>query len=247
MKTTNESGHNQNVINFELLGTIIATFGPTYNPPKSTLAIPGLTELAEKGKLEINAVNTAEVVCNNAIAARSNAFDDFDNTITRIINALRISGVSAQTLAQAEAIVRDLRGKRASALLTEEQLAAEKEKGNDIKQVVVHNATIDSKIENLSKLILFLETIPQYKPNESDLKLESLKEKLTDIKTKNTGLVAADATLNAARRSRNEVLYADNEGLVDTALDVKLYTKSLFGATSPQYKQISSIAFTKPR
>ncbi len=34
--------------------------------------------------------------------------------------------------------------------------------------------------------------------------------------------------------------------LVETAFDVKKYVKSVFGATSPQYKQISSLEFTKP-
>jgi hypothetical protein len=33
--------------------------------------------------------------------------------------------------------------------------------------------------------------------------------------------------------------------MVDTALSVKQYVKSLFGATSPQYKQVSGLKFTK--
>jgi hypothetical protein len=172
-------------------------------------------------------------------------FEDFDKLITRTINALRIAGVSAQTLAQAEAIVRDLRGKRSSGLLSDEELAAEKVKGNDITQVKVRNSTIDSKIENLSKFILFLASKPEYKPNET--KVESLQAKLADIKTKNADVKVADAALDADRISRNVLLYTDNTGLVDTALDVKLYTKSLFGANSPQYSQIRGIPFTKPR
>ena len=31
------------------------------------------------------------------------------------------------------------------------------------------------------------------------------------------------------------------------AIDVKKYVKAIFGATSPQYKQISGIKFTKPK
>ena len=247
MKTTNGTSHEQNVTNFELLGTIISTFGRVYNPPKPSLTIPVMAELLQKGKLEINAVNAAEIVTKNAGAARSVEFDDFDKLITRSINSLRISGVSAQTLAQAEAIVRDLRGKRASGLLSDEELAAEKAKGNNITQVKVHNSRIDSKIENLGKYNLFLGSIPEYKPNEADLTVESLQTKLATIKSKNSAVVTAEATLDAARISRNALLYTDNTGLVDTALEVKLYVKSLFGATSPQYKQISGIEFTKPR
>ena len=247
MKTNNETGHEQNVINLEVMNSLISTFGDAYNPPKQTLTIPGLTELVQKGKLEINAVNTAEVAYKNAQSARVVVFNDFDNLITRIINALRVTGVADQTLAQAEAIVRDLRGKRASGLLSDEELAAEKAKGNEIKQVTVHNASIDSKIENLAKFILFLESITEYTPHEIDLTRVSLKAKLADIKSKNAALITADAAWSAARLSRNELLYVDNTGLVDTALTVKLYVKSAFGATSPQSKQVSGIMFTKPR
>jgi len=245
MKTTNETGNEQNVVNFELLLTMATTFGSAYNPPKPSLTIPGLSELLEKGKLEINAVNNAEVTWKNAIAARGGVLDDFDNLVTRSINGLRIAGVSAQTLTQAEAIVRDLRGKRASKILSDEELAAAKEKGAEVKQVVVHNSTIDSKIENLTKFVLFLEAISDYHPNEPDITVSSLRAKLEDIKTKDAGLSTAEALLGAARLSRDTVLYTDNTGLVDVGMEVKLYTKSVFGADSPQYKQISKIKFTK--
>jgi len=245
MKTSNGTSNEKNVTNLELLVTIIPTFGEGYNPPKPALTIPGLTDLLQKGKLEVDAVNAAGVVFQNAGAARAVEFEDFDKLITRSINALRIAGVSAQTLAQAEAIVRDLRGKRASGLLSDEELAAEKAKGNNVTQVKVHNTTINSKIENMGKYVLFLAAIPDYKPNEAELKVEGLETKLAAIKTKNADVTAADAALEAARISRNTLMNTDNTGLVDTALAVKLYVKSAFGATSPQYKQISGIEFTK--
>ncbi|MDD4991457.1 MAG: hypothetical protein PHR83_04410 [Paludibacter sp.] len=247
MKTTIGSGNEQNVTNLGLMLTIFPTYGEAYNPPRLALTIPGLTDLLQKGKLEIDAVNAAEIVSQNAVSARTVEFEDFDKLITRTINSLRIAGVSAQTLTQAEAIVRDLRGKRASGLLSDEELAAEKAKGNTITQVKVHNSTIDSKIENLAKYVLFLAAVPDYKPNEAELKVEGLQAKLDAIKAKNADAKTAEAALDAARISRNGLLYTNNTGLVDTALAAKLYVKSAFGATSPQYKQISGIEFTKPR
>ena len=62
MKTTKLSGNEQNVVNLEALIAVIRTFGPAYNPYKSWLTIPGLAELLEKGKYEINAANIAEVI-----------------------------------------------------------------------------------------------------------------------------------------------------------------------------------------
>ena len=43
--------------------------------------------------------------------------------------------------------------------------------------------------------------------------------------------------------SRNNVLYANDTGLVDVASDVKSYVKSVYGASSPQYKQVSKLGF----
>jgi hypothetical protein len=245
MKTTNNASHEQNVVNLEVLKTVVSTFGILYNPPKASLTIPALGDLLDKGKLEINAINIAEVASKNAIAARTTVFEDFDSLITRTINGLQIAGVSAQTLTQAKAVVRDLRGKRVSKILSEEELAASKENGNEVKQAVVHNASMVSKIENLAKFILFLETIAEYHPNEADLTVGSLRAKLEEIKMININAVTAEASLNAARLSRDTLLYTDNTGLVDVAQQVKLYTKSVFGADSAQYKQVSNIKFIK--
>ena len=245
MKTTNLSGNEQNVTNLEVLISVIISFGPTYNPPKSSITIPGLNELLEKGKLEINALNAAEVASKNAVAACTAAQDDFDSLITRSINALRILDVSAQTLAQAEALVRELRGKRASALLTAEEQAAAKVEGNTSKQVVKHNSTLDSKLENMSKYVLLLESIPGYNPNEPELTTPALRNKLNDIKAKDTQVTSTDTAFGAARLSRDAFLYTDNTGLCPIVSDAKTYVKSVFGANSPQYKQVSSIKFFK--
>ena len=245
MKTTNQSGNEQNVTNLEVLIAVIISFGPTYNPPKSSITIPGLNELLEKGKLEINALNAAEVASKNAVAACTAAQDDFESLITRSINALRILDVPAQTLAQAEALVRELRGKRASALLSDEEQAAAKAEGNTSKQVVKHNSTLDSKLENMAKYLLLLESILGYMPNEPELRTRALRNKLNDIKTKDMQVAFTDSAFNAARLSRDAFLYANNTGLCPIASDAKTYVKSLYGATSPQYKQVSSIRFFK--
>ena len=68
-----------------------------------------------------------------------------------------------------------------------------------------------------------------------------------DLKAKNAAVIAASAPLSNARITRNDIMYKDTTGLCDIAIDVKSYIKSLYGASSPQYKQISSLKFTKVR
>ena len=245
MKTNNAAGHSQNVANLNVVISLIPNCGEAYNPSVPALTLQELKKKCQQGKDANDAVSTAEVNLKNAIAVRSNSFDGFDDLVTRSSNALKISGASAQTLDQAQVLVRNLRGKRASDKLTAEEIAAEKEKGNVVSQVTVHNASFDSKTENFGKYTLFLASVPGYKPNEADLSIDGLNTRLEEYKTKNNDVVLAEAALTAARQTRDELLYADNTGLVDIALAVKLYVKSIFGATSAQYKQISTIAFTK--
>lgn len=244
MKTNNAAGHAQNVTNLNVVASLIPAYGDAYNPSVQSLALTELKKLYTQGLDANNEVATAEVALKNAIAARTGLFDGFDDVVTKTINALKISGASPQTLEQAQVFVRNLRGKRATDKLTDEEIAAEKEKGNEVKQVTLHNASFDSKIENFGKYTLFLASTPDYKPNEAGLSNEGLSARLADYKAKNNDVITADAALSAARQKRNEILYADNIGLVPVAQAVKLYVKSVFGATSPQYKQISSIAFT---
>jgi hypothetical protein len=45
--------------------------------------------------------------------------------------------------------------------------------------------------------------------------------------------VNANTTWSNSRISRDNLLYADTTGLVDIALDVKAYIKSVFNSTSP--------------
>ena len=107
--------------------------------------------------------------------------------------------------------------------------------------------SFDSRIDNFDKLIKLLTSVTLYAPNEAELKVAALTAVLADLKAKNAAVIAAEVPLNNARIARNDVLYKANTGLVDIALDIKTYIKSLFGATSPQYKKISKIKFTKPR
>ena len=103
----------------------------------------------------------------------------------------------------------------------------------------------DSRLDNFFKLIQLLASVPEYNPNEKELKIEHLNTILDDLKAKNAAVVESTIPVSNARISRNEILYKENTGLCDVAMDVKTYIKSVFGASSPQYKQIRKSEFKK--
>lgn len=67
------------------------------------------------------------------------------------------------------------------------------------------------------------------------MKIETLQALLADLKVKNSEVMNY-FVLESARGVRNDLLYKPLTGVVDLSADVKSYIKSVFGATSTQYK-----------
>jgi hypothetical protein len=104
--------------------------------------------------------------------------------------------------------------------------------------------SFDNRLDSFDKLIQLLSNIPQYAPNEEELQVSTLANYYAALSSVNTNAGQAETDLSNIRLVRNELLYKSGVGLVDIAQSVKIYIKSLFGATSAQYKQVTSLVFT---
>lgn len=244
MASTSETGHAKNVANFEKLIAETSAFGENFNPSKATLKLTALNTQLATAKAAIAAVNSAEPAYKNAVSARDAAFAPLGKLITRINNALKASDTTVQEDESALTLVRKLQGRRATAKKTEDEKKAAAAEGKEIVEISSSQMSFDSRLDNFDKLIKLLSSIPAYAPNEPDLKVEALTALYNDLKAKNMAVINAETPLSTARIARNEVLYKQNTGIVDISVDVKNYVKSVFGATSPQYKLISNLKFT---
>ena len=247
MASTSETGHPINVANFETIITDITSYGTIYNPSKVSLKVTALNTLLASAKSAVNAVSSAEPAHKLAINAREVAFKPLSPLVTKVINALKATDTTVQVDESAQTLVRKLQGRRATPKKTEEQKKVASEAGKEIVEISTSQMSFDSRIDNFDKLIKLLASVTLYTPNEADLKVSALTTVLNDLKAKNSAVMSAEVPLNNSRIARNDVLYKENTGLVDIALDVKTYIKSVYGATSPQYKKISKVKFTKPR
>ena len=243
MASTSETGHAKNVINLESLITSIIALGATYNPSRDSIKLAALQTLLDQSKESLNAVNIAQAAYSNAVAARKVAFQPFSKLITRVYNSLKATDTTIQVDQSARTIVRKLQGRRASAKITEEEKKALEAEGKEVNQISASQMSFDNRIENFDKLIMLLSSVPFYKPNEEELKIETLKTLYSQLKEKNTEVILPAVQLSNSRIARNKILYKENTGLVDIASDSKTYIKSVFGATSPQYKQVSRLYF----
>ncbi len=242
MPSTSEVGHAKNVANFADLIAYCTAYGTTYNPSKTALQLPSLNALLTSAQTEIANVTTAKNAFDSATGDRQVAFEPLKSLATKVFNFISVTDATDQTIADAKTINNRLQGRRAGTI-TE---ISTPEDGTTQNTVSVSRQSYDSLTENFSVLIDLVSSIPSYTPNEAELTTASLTTFHASLQTANTNVINAEVTYSNARISRDNVLYAGNTGLVDIASDVKKYVKAIFGATSPQYKQISRIKFTKP-
>ncbi len=245
MANKNETGHPINVANFDELLAFVLGYGTDFRPTKKTIQTDALQLVSNNANNAIAAVNLALPPYTNAVAAREAVFEPLSKLVTRLMNALIATDATKQVVDSAKSLGRKLQGVRANPKKTEAQKKALLDKGVEVVEISSSQVGYNNLVSNFDQLINLLASISVFEPNEEDLKISSLTVLYNDLKDKNAAVIAAKAPLSNARLVRNRILYKEKTGLYDVAADVKAYVKSLYGATSPQYKQISQLKFTK--
>lgn len=241
MASTSEKGHAKNLTNLDEIVFYASSFGEMFNPSKPTIKLAALTALSTSARNALNEVNNALGAYKLATDAREVAFNPLSKLSTRILNALKATDTTPQVVESANSFIRKIQGKRSTPKKTDEELAAAKAAGKETKEVSSSQMSFDSRLENFDKLIRLLSQIPQYTPNETDLKVETLTTLFNSLKSKNNAVMAAEAALSTARGARDTIFYTPKTGIVDIAADTKAYVKSVFGTSSVQFKQISGL------
>ncbi len=243
MSSKTESGHPTNLANYEKLLANLTSLGASYNPSKANLKLEVLNTQLGSSKSAVAALNTAESAQKIAISERETAFEQLTNLITRSNNALKASDSSIKLDENAKTLIRKLQGRRASPKKTEEEKLSAITEGKPIVQKSTSQMSFDNRMANFDKYINFLTSITAYAPNEEELKIAALTSFQNNLVIKNNAAVLAATNVNSGRNLRNKIMYTANIGLVDTTVDVKNYIKSVFGATSSEYKAISGLKF----
>jgi len=198
----------------------------------AAIKLPALATLLTAAQAVLQSVKTSKTAFDNATNLREIVFKVLKPLATKIINALSVSGATQQTIDDAKTINNKIQGRRAKAI--EKPTAAELAAGAEpAKTSSTSQQSFDKLIDHFTQLIALLTAEPKYTPNENELKVATLNTLLTDMKAKNTGVITATTTVSNSRIARDKTLYAEETGLVDIALAVKQYVKSVFGASKP--------------
>lgn len=239
-KSTSEVGHAKNITAFQELIAICKGFGATYNPVKESLKITELEKLLTTTTEKFNQFKTQKTAFDLATQQRKETFADIRPLTTKVSNAFAVSGADANAVAALKNTAKKLHGTTTNKVIDKTSTKSTEPAPNKIS---TSQQSYDRLADHFANIIVALEAQPIYKPNEEELKLTTLKQKLEDLQAKNTALLTAYTAYTNARIERDQALYNPLTGLVQTAKEVKLYVKSVFGTTSPQYKQLSGLAF----
>jgi chromosome segregation ATPase len=242
MASTSEVGHAKNVANFQDLIEFVIGYGATYNPSKNSLKLPQLIALKDNAQAKLNDVITKNTIYNNKVNERMVAFSNLKSFSTRLVNALQTTDATNETINNAKTFNRKMQGKKASTTQ-----ASTDPNAPAPATISTSQQSYDQLIQHLTGLKSVLETEPSYTPNEIELQIATIDSKIADLSAKNTAVATAYTNISNSRISRNETLYTNENGIYETASEVKKYIKSVFGASSPQYNQVSGIKFSKPR
>jgi len=242
MASVSETGHAKNIANFQDLISFCQGYGANYNPAKESLKIPQLQALYQSAQDKLNATKTQKTAFDYATNERRNAFKDLKPLSTKIVNAFAVSGADALAQNNLKSINKKLQGSTSGAKKTE-TTATSTTNPETTKTISTSQQSYDRLIDHFINTIQVLEQNPVYAPNENNLQVDSLKDKLTELQTKNTNLINTYTSYSNAMIERNQILYNPLTGIIQTSKEVKQYIKSIFGANSPQYKQVSGIEF----
>ncbi len=231
------SSFSAKINNFSGLIDVVKKFGATYNPSNPNLALANLENVLTEGRLAIKKVIDAEADYLNAATRRVNLFKDQNQTLSRILALLKSQGVDKNLYQDLYQVVKQIKGynKKQSAPAETGESTPNKHQGAYL--------TLEKRTEDFLQFIELLEMIPDYKPNNSELEIASLKTYQIDMEQINDEVVAFENTLTHERHKRDLLFFNEENGIMVLGSQVKANIRGAFGRTSSQNLQVTPFKF----
>jgi hypothetical protein len=237
MATAQETGHAKNTANFRQLLTACIGYGATYNPARPELVVAALITQADLCDSHLDALRTAVQNEKDAINARELEFKNLSKYATRIINALAAYNTPKNSMEEARSLINKLNGKRIGKIKLNPD-------GTAPNTISVSQMSMDMRVDTFEKLAKLVTAQPNYNPNEIEVQSATITTHASNLRTLNQTASTTRNITETARILRDKDLYTDANSLFNVAANIKNYVKYLYGASSPEFKQISSIKIT---
>jgi hypothetical protein len=247
----NEAGDMKLLGNYRKLIDFL-TAEPTYIPPNPKLTIAALNTQYTAALAAVQDAGDKLGPYKVAIGARQLAYEALSALVMRSRNVLKAAGASRQILDNVETGVRKVLGRRKTAKPKASKAApagaaaesntppAETDNSHSASQT-----SFENQLGNFRGLLAIYASVPDYKPNDASLKLPALTAFADDLHAKNNAVSATFVPLTQARGLRDQLLYLDDDCVVNRALLAKAFVSGELGTKSNVYKQIKGLKFER--
>lgn len=245
---TTEAGNMKVIGNFRKLIDWVSAEA-NYKPSNDSLKAAAMETQYPIALAAVEAVAAKHAPYKAALTERKLAFDSLAKKARQIRNVAKSSGASPQTLANLDTPLRKLLGERKSEKATVDPSATpggpNAPENGASKQHSASQMSFDNRIGSYASLLSIVGTIAAYNPNEPDLKLPALQTFGDELAAKNNAVNTAFVPLSQARALRDQLLYTDENSVVNVAIRVKAYVKGALGPDSHLHQKIKALRFVR--
>ncbi len=236
-----ESGDNKLLGNFRKLVEIVSA-DPNYNPANSAITKAGLQSLSTESQAAVADVGAREAPYKVAVNERQTEFEDLPRRMGNSFRMAKASGANKKIQDDLSTSRRKLSGQRKSKIVKGDPNTPKDEAA---KTHSASQMSYESQVGNAQNYVALLANLDSYAPNEEELKLTSLQTFVAGLQAKNDAVNSAFVPLSQARGKRDQLLYLNENCVVNTALLVKAYVSAAFGTQSQLYKAIKPLRFLR--
>ena len=236
-----ETGHAKQVANFEVLVSYVTGYGGVYKPGNAMITLASLTAALAAAQAVIDGVTTGLIGWKVKVNERETEYEGIGKFVNRLNAAFAASGAPPNAIEDMKGFARKVAGARKGKIKIDDPTTPE----NEATSNSVSQRSYTQVAEHFDAAIELAMNTPQFTPNEAEFAIAAMQAKSVAMKAANSAVVVTVTTLSNNRLDRNKILYTEVTSLYELAKLVKLYVISLYGKTSPQYKQISGLEFKK--
>ena len=227
---------------FGKLKGICTGLGGAYNPGQQNLQVKALTTLQFNAQQVMDEVTEAKTAYDNITNRRELAFRDVRSLASRICYLLRSCGAHPLTLADALASNRMLQGRTRfrtpEPMPQEGEVSASKRRG--------HPKDYASMVQYFAQLVETASEEPFYRANVPELTIESLEQKVVELRSLNELVMKTELKLRQLYKKRKELLYDGENSLVNIGRAVRHHIRAVFGFRSAPHEELIKVSLTKP-
>jgi hypothetical protein len=169
----------------------------------------------------IGKVSGAKSNNTKAISKRRIGYVAMKKLVGRAVHMFNSCEVTAEEKQQVQSLYLKFKSVRIGTVPDEAAIKAKAAaSGTEAKVPTTYSVSQQGFVDLLghfNDIIVYLKTVPAYKPVEEDLTIEALELVASSLKTLNDGVSSTESILTGAREERNILLYKDDTGGCDIA------------------------------